>query len=816
MTGTDRLARPRLVALWDRVAVGATVLVTAQHRSGIASSLREWADGRGLSLVRWSSNRQGVPAGTPDADVVLLELEGMRDEHAHATLAVRERWPDATLIAVSSTQWPPLLLQEGVRPERVFSGSLFGFTADEAIDRAAQLGVTLTWDGATALLARVGTHAGFVDGVLRAAARRGALDDAAIAEGCGEATAYFASAAAAGVYRPNGWQAVLLSARIGPMPRRTLLAVWGRDEVVRAALDNILQSGFFTEDLDSDTIALRPDIRAAVERRIESEARSDEVDGLVAALASGLLDEGRTDDGWGIVAGLPRARTTLLRRHWWRLGELDVGLARPWLEEAVRIQEDPELRVALARALVDVTSAGHSGRVPAAAQRDAQRLLDEASWRSPDEAVTVVIDTLRATLLRQEGRYAEALAAHEELADGRASAGSGPSAVLSHASALVQAALSALDAGRPDIAAERLSAGAAIAHAAGVERLASYAHEIRLVVTAMNEPIAPSYQTLIDNLVGARVEALPLRELVAVWSALYAADAAALHRALGDADSPAFDDPLALRLLSAVMRALAHGLLGTSAVALRELELLTADIGSAEISPAHRAQILWAHTEALLHVGAADRMIEELQAAPEEVATALPMDILFARAHLSRGEPERVIAGLSGSAEAYGPGILAIWVRVLLFLAYRQIGTEASQEIARQHLGTAIVAASRARPVLPFALQGHASLMAVIHQAEQLSLDAGGQRLVADLVRMRDGLQIASGANLALSERERAVLARMGSAESTKHLAQLLHVSPNTVKTQLRSIYRKLGVSSWADARDTARRLGLDEAARTD
>ncbi|HJA04683.1 MAG TPA: LuxR C-terminal-related transcriptional regulator [Candidatus Microbacterium stercoravium] len=76
---------------------------------------------------------------------------------------------------------------------------------------------------------------------------------------------------------------------------------------------------------------------------------------------------------------------------------------------------------------------------------------------------------------------------------------------------------------------------------------------------------------------------------------------------------------------------------------------------------------------------------------------------------------------------------------------------------------------------------------------------------------MRDALQRATRSTDALSERERTVVAELPFAVSTKDLAARLHVSPNTVKTQLRSIYRKLGVSSWADAVSTARRLGLAE-----
>jgi hypothetical protein len=415
MSSTDRLSRPRLVALWQRVMPGATVLVTAQHKSGVASSVREWLDGSGKKLVVWSSNRLEVPENAPDADVVLLEVEGMRTDHATATLAVREHWPNATLIAISSTQWPPELLDAGLRPERVFAGALFGFTADEVLDRAEQLGFSLAWDEATALLERVGTHAGFVDAVLRAAAARGSLDEEAVRAGCHEQAAYFGGSAAAGVFRPNGWYAALVTARIGPMPRRTLLRVWGRDEVVRAALDNIMQSGFFVEDLVSDTIELRPAIRAAIIERITREAQLDSVDEAIVELATKLLDEGNPGDGWAIVADLPGPRARLLTRYWWHLGEVDVERARPWLEQAVQRDPEPALRVALARALVSVTSAGHSGSVPAADRQAARDLLEEVGEQPGGVGVAATL--LRGVLLRLDGRYREALELHEELAN---------------------------------------------------------------------------------------------------------------------------------------------------------------------------------------------------------------------------------------------------------------------------------------------------------------------------------------------------------------------------------------------------------------
>jgi DNA-binding CsgD family transcriptional regulator len=51
-----------------------------------------------------------------------------------------------------------------------------------------------------------------------------------------------------------------------------------------------------------------------------------------------------------------------------------------------------------------------------------------------------------------------------------------------------------------------------------------------------------------------------------------------------------------------------------------------------------------------------------------------------------------------------------------------------------------------------------------------------------------------------LSERERVVLAELRADRSLEQIAQRLWVSRNTVKTQVRSIYRKIGVSTRADA----------------
>ncbi|MCD2262734.1 LuxR C-terminal-related transcriptional regulator [Dietzia aurantiaca] len=60
-----------------------------------------------------------------------------------------------------------------------------------------------------------------------------------------------------------------------------------------------------------------------------------------------------------------------------------------------------------------------------------------------------------------------------------------------------------------------------------------------------------------------------------------------------------------------------------------------------------------------------------------------------------------------------------------------------------------------------------------------------------------------------LSERELVVLRALTSGATNRQIAEAGHVSINTVKTQLRSAFRKLGVSSRGDAVVVARRRGL-------
>ena len=60
-----------------------------------------------------------------------------------------------------------------------------------------------------------------------------------------------------------------------------------------------------------------------------------------------------------------------------------------------------------------------------------------------------------------------------------------------------------------------------------------------------------------------------------------------------------------------------------------------------------------------------------------------------------------------------------------------------------------------------------------------------------------------------LTRRERVILSNLDEVTTLDEIATRLFVTRNTVKSQVRSVYRKLGVSTRADAVARARQYGL-------
>lgn len=63
--------------------------------------------------------------------------------------------------------------------------------------------------------------------------------------------------------------------------------------------------------------------------------------------------------------------------------------------------------------------------------------------------------------------------------------------------------------------------------------------------------------------------------------------------------------------------------------------------------------------------------------------------------------------------------------------------------------------------------------------------------------------------SMALTRRERVILSVLDEDTTLEQIASQLFVTRNTVKSQVRSVYKKLGVSTRADAVACAREYGL-------
>ncbi|MET9761364.1 LuxR C-terminal-related transcriptional regulator [Streptomyces sp. NPDC006372] len=184
-----------------------------------------------------------------------------------------------------------------------------------------------------------------------------------------------------------------------------------------------------------------------------------------------------------------------------------------------------------------------------------------------------------------------------------------------------------------------------------------------------------------------------------------------------------------------------------------------------------------------------------------------------ARARLAAGRPEEALDIMDGLPEDDRPGP-AVTVRATLVRAQAAHET-GDQEGARRLVARALLDGRRERLRRPFREAGP-WLRPLLSTGRPRELAEGW--LVSGHGRYRVSGHTpphtpqAPAPDLAVEElslRERDVLRGLSQMMSTQEIAADLHLSANTVKTHLKSIYRKLAVSRRADAVRRARDLHL-------
>ncbi|GGW11420.1 transcriptional regulator [Streptomyces libani subsp. rufus] len=214
----------------------------------------------------------------------------------------------------------------------------------------------------------------------------------------------------------------------------------------------------------------------------------------------------------------------------------------------------------------------------------------------------------------------------------------------------------------------------------------------------------------------------------------------------------------------------------------------------------------WAEAHAA-SVAAAAHLAEDRPEAAVKLLADAPGDepvclVGAAQAELAAGRPEAA-AELLDRIRAHGDVGPAVTVRAALVGA-QLAGGDGDRAAQRELVSRALREARRERLRRPFADAGPWLRTLSRGAPAEDRLPCGTGRRPA-----RGGRRPAPPLVEELSERERDVLRRLAQMMSTEQIAADLYLSVNTVKTHLKSAYRKLAVNRRHDAVRRARDLGL-------
>ncbi len=541
--------------------------------------------------------------------------------------------------------------------------------------------------------------------------------------------------------------------------------------------------------------AFAPMVRAALIQRLRVELPPDERERLAGSTAGWLVARGDLEGAISTATTLAGARTVagLIAPHWAELGALRAGRVRFLLTRlAEHVRSDPRLLVAHVRSIVDVTHTDHPGSVSATERVHAGLLLDAVD-DSGDEDVAVAVRSLRAVLARLDGRHEEALSAHDAVV------WDAPRARRFAVPGLVQQALTLMRHGRFTEALQLVTHAEALlmTHRAVCDRgyVRGLATLLRHLALAHDPPSWAEGAPQPTERGGA--EALVHHKV-----ALDVLDPAAVRTLLGRSVS-AGNDPLVLRLLELHLSGVAHVVAGTAGAGLEAVAAAEDAVPTDQLTAFERQLIDVTRAELLVADGDAEAALRVLDAMGDALQ-GVPGHPVRAQALLDLGraaEALDLVRPLAGSTTSRH----RVWNLVLTSLGLRACGRDAE---ADRYLHRSVATGARAQAMLPFARTGHCHLEQLLERAGGLRLEEQSREFVAALGRARESLRLLTE-RVHLTEREQMLLQHLVHAPSARRLAAALYVSPNTVKSQLRSIYRKLSVSSREDAITAARVLGL-------
>ncbi|SEE84382.1 ATP-, maltotriose-and DNA-dependent transcriptional regulator MalT [Ruania alba] len=775
--GAQRTVRP-----------GGFLLVDGPPGSGKRTALLDWAERTGVAV--------GPPEGTNTSDpgVVAIRLHGDATD-LERVRTVQRTWPHAVVALLSTSGWPGAFGESGLSPDAVISGSELQFTVREVVAWAHRLGLELDEAAAAAIHHSTGGLALAVARSVRAAAQAGEVTEAGLAQGCTAAVDHLLGSL------PAAADTLLLTGRADPLSTAAMGALWACGPGT-GTLRTLRTSGLIAERDGAGSLSLPQGYRDAL--RQAAEPRRDDLRAALARALQTLLQRGLLTDAITLGRVEPTLLHEALAPHWEHLTEVPVTVLLPALEHADA--RDPRIALAAARAWADRTHAGHTGALPKDVVDRAHALLGRAA-EYEGENVRLMVRMLRATLDRATGDYEQAEREHALLAATTSGFGPVPAAVHLHAG------LSALAVDHLPEAAHRFSVAQVRAREGGAPRLAHQAEDLEtLMGTVLDDPTLWWRRSADRTHREGTHESITARA-VALLDAVLRLDVS-VTQAL-DPHIPAatsVQEPLALGLLHVQAEALGLSMLHRAAEALDGVLGVRAALAPRALSPFERRLLETTHAELLVLNDRAEEgleLLDQLVISDELGGRAnAVLHLARARALLALGHNDDVVVELDAVVQSFSGrgGRFIVWSQVMLAVAHYARGCTAKGD---HSLEAAFVAGERSVLLFPFARLGLDTLTVLLGRAEQLDLDDVVRTYVDRLTQAHgDLVALSYGAN-PLSTREQVLLEQLVHTGRMRELARTLHVTENTVKSQLRAVYRKLGATNRATALRMARQRRL-------